>query len=188
MCQRGGMESRRAALALILVVFLSATAQAQPASGPTALTPPAPTPPVESTWQPSYRSHLILADAVAGLLLAAVYSQDSAGLEVSWVLTYMLAAPAVHMAHRNAGRVFGSMAVRFTLPLLLIVLGDSLDGANEGLLIGVGTATVFDWVVLGGAKGATRAPAPKPGITVTPTYALSREGQPTVGLGVTGWW
>lgn len=128
-----------------VVVRPAATALAPVSTAPAA---PAPTPqPVyEKVW---YGHQTLIADGVFfGTLMGGVAAR-SGGVTTAGYLGFLLATPILHMAHGNVGPGFGSIAVRFFLPLLTLGAG-AIAGVIVGGTSGSGSFDRF----LDGANGA----------------------------------
>lgn len=176
---------------------------------------PAPTPPVvqqppppkpeqpryEETW---YGYQTITVDALSLGLLVAGTASRSGSLALGGYLGFLLGTPIVHMVHGNIGAGFGSMGLRFLVPLIgmgvgavagLIIggtggsgdldsFGRGANGAISGLviggLIGTGGCILIDAAGFAYTKervddhASKLTPRGRMGLTVTPTLRVER--------------
>lgn len=139
----------RAALGILVVVCLTATAHAQPGNTPPAGPPPPATyvPPAAPYGAPvqtrtdSYPLSIVGVDALAGALVmigaialvsgAIDGDEDSAGVGVALMIggggVYAFGPAYVHVKHKNNSSAWKSVALRLGLPMLGGMLGNALD-------------------------------------------------------------
>jgi hypothetical protein len=146
----------------------------------------------ETRWY-GYQNMLAdLGGVVIGGLAISAQSGELAGLAVA---TYAFGSPAVHWAHGNVGKGFGSLGLRIVAPAVGAGLGcladnshgdyGCLGGLAGGVLVGTLAAVVVDYAVLAD-EDVPRGAAARP--RLTPRVALVPESghlMPSVGLGGT---
>jgi hypothetical protein len=137
---------------------------------------------------PWYGWQLMAADAVAaGLLFAPVSDQLGPLARGMGMITLLMDAPIVHMAHRNSGAASLSLA---RLPLLLLgrllggLAGDLVCSQTDcahtapliGAVVGVGPLIIYDWVTArrpGQLFYATTPAPPRPAVPRLGGWALT---------------
>lgn len=87
-----------------------------------AVTPPPLDGPREAETEPSYRWQIGVADAGSLALLFSFTEHGSLG----GGLLYLLGGPVIHLAHGEAGRAVGSLALRAALPIAGAFVGGAL--------------------------------------------------------------
>jgi hypothetical protein len=148
--------------------------------------------------EPSYRFHLVVADAAA---LALTLTTTKAGV-LAGASIYLFDGLIIHGSHDHVGRGFGSLALRAGLPVLATMVGGAIwwrgqdarcragepdycsdDEVNVGALYGLGLgilgAMVIDTAFL--ARPATVHK--RAAVTWTPRLSATRDH---VALGITG--
>lgn len=160
-----------------------------------AMTPP---PADRDETEPSYRTHIVVADLIA---LGLVVTRTKAGL-LAGTSIYLFDGLIIHGSHDHAGRGFGSLALRAGLPILAAIVGSSIwwsrqdprcrngdsdfctdDEFNVGGLYGFGLgllgAVVIDTALLARPATVHRRPA----VTWSPRVSATRDH---VAFGITG--
>lgn len=137
-----------------------------------------------------YGGQIVLAD-LAGLLGAIVVgtTTDNAGLGLGM---YLLAAPAVHLAHGKPGTAAGSLLLHIGAPIAGAFLGLALGstactggdfdfcgvgGLLLGGLAGMAGATTID------AVGLARKTPDSRSASLVPIVNVARSGSTTIGIG-----
>jgi hypothetical protein len=109
---------------------------------------PPPQAPEEPVLVESYRATTLVMDGVAVVLVAAGEDSSLIGIPL-----YVLGPPIVHMTKGRPGRAVASLAMRVGLPLLGVVIGDSIPqdcgptgdcmtAPSMNVVIGLGTGIV----------------------------------------------
>jgi hypothetical protein len=139
----------------------------RPAPAPVVVPPPAPTQqaPVATTPAPApaplpakveapqyekvwYGYQTLIADGISfGTLVGGIASR-SGGVITAGYLGFLFVTPIIHMVHGNVGPGFGSIGIRFLLPLMSLGVG-----AIAGLITGGSSGGGFDKFA-NGASGA----------------------------------
>lgn len=185
---------------LLLAVFGVLVAQAisiAPARAQPGLVPAAPATPAPASQGHTERyGYWVAAVDVAGF--AATVATD----DLTFVAgTYLLAAPAMHLFHGNAGVALGSLGVRAGSVMVGIMVGAALsdcgwqdanycmpDRRPAGMIIGAGAGVLIDWLLL--AKKTTREEPPPPALlragSVRASPELRIDGTGTMVLGLRG--
>lgn len=177
------MRSRVPVLVFLIATATTTLARAeQPALS---TTPAAP-----ETTRVSFGWEIVAADL--GTLALATAVAESTG-ESRLFLAYPLAAPLVHLAHRDPAGAAGSFALHLTAPVAGALVGYQLSKASchpEDLLCGLGgmglgllgglvTATVVDATFLAHVDRPVSRPARN---LPTPTVALAPGGGFVLGV------
>jgi hypothetical protein len=140
----------------------------------------------------SYRTTTLKPDGVAlGLAVAGIATSESS-LGFLGAGTYAVGAPLVHLTKQRYGRALASVALRVGLPLLGVLIGDSIprdcpagDCMTGSRAVGIGfgagvvTAIALDTIFL--AQGDP--PPRRPQTAWSPVAAPTRGG---LALGVAG--
>ena len=181
----------RLALPVLLVAAVVAPARADEAPAPI-------TPLVTTEADPFARWYgwqTLLADAAGiGASIGCAQMLANTDGELACVTPFLLASPAVHMAHGNPGRSAISFAVNLVLPVGGAAIGaamadcgkdEFLCGLSEtglGLLVGLTAAmTVYAVIAFEDAEAPRRTAARQPALL--PTVALTSGG---AGVGLAG--
>ncbi len=144
-----------------------------------------------STW---YGWQTLFADFAAVGIAAATTRPGSA---YPGAITFLLAAPLVHLANGNAGGSAWSLGLRLGLPASLALLGAAadtcgpqellcgLEGAAVGGLIGIVIASLVDATVLArtGAQRPAAEPSPSADAAGLQTFLVVDPRRGMVGLG-----
>jgi hypothetical protein len=131
-------------------VVVAPPAPTQPAP---VVTAPAPTPPPAKVEAPQYEKvwygyQTLIADGISfGTLVGGIASR-SGGVTTAGYLGFLFVTPIIHMVHGNVGPGFGSIGIRFLLPLMSLGVG-----AIAGLIVGGSSGGGFDKFA-NGASGA----------------------------------
>jgi hypothetical protein len=188
------MLHRRHLLALAITLAAALAATNASADEPVAAEP---TPAARETEWYGYQT--IATDAAAVGLASLSHAGKAAG-----AITYLIAAPVIHVAHGSIGKGVGDLGIRLVSPLtgalagLLLgglaggkdtnsfgVLGAEATGAAYGLIIGAGLASALDATVLArrevsaaNEKGAAPPPPARDAarVRVLPTVSPSSTG------------
>jgi hypothetical protein len=164
--------------------------------------------PEPSTVEHHYGSETLTADAIsAGVMVAGLFLPSTKGVVGSLGLGgYVLAAPAIHIAHGNPGRALGSLGLRLGMPVGLgadgVYVGVALVGkecngiqcfggfvvgailGGLGFLSGMVGASVLDGAVLARER-VPRSPVRTPALNVSPYVVPSQQGS-SFGLNAAG--
>lgn len=169
------MRVLRVGLVASLLCLLPSVARAEDRAAPVE------TEPHWYGWQP------LVADASAlTLTWAAVRATGDAGVPV--FTSYFIAAPVVHLAHKQWGAAAGSLALRLIVPITTAVIlqrdcsdyeGCELQSAATGFMVGMGVASLIDAFALSWEPKPTRSRSS----ALVPTAAVSKTG---VTFGLTG--
>jgi hypothetical protein len=186
------------------------TDEAVPCAAETpAIAPPAPDAQTLKTVEHTYGGETLTADGLSiGLIIASAVLPSTNGTITNIGLGgYLLAAPAVHLAHGNPGRALGSLGLRVALPVGLGVggfyTGYLLAGGGKGcngfqcygtvvvgallgltgVVVGMAGAMAVDAGVL--ARERVLAPSPARTLSVAPYFEPTRQGA-NVGLSAAG--
>ncbi len=176
-------------LLLIAAAVKPALADEEEPVAPLIATQPAPA----QTW---YGWQTLLADGagIAGFA-GCVNLLDNSDAEGICVVPFLLAAPAVHIAHGNPGRAGISFLLNGGLPIAGALIGaaaadcgngDFLCGLGEaavGLLIGVGVAATIDAAISFDSEAAPPRAVARRAPTLLPTVSLTSG---SAGLGLAG--
>jgi hypothetical protein len=170
-------------------------------------TPPGMTPPSHETAVPPlpqasadsdegerYGHYMLLADAATMSMSIAAESGEL------FLASYLLTGAVVHFANGEVGRGLGSIGLRAGLPLVGGLAGAAAaDGCSGelcglghiavGMMLGMGTALVVDWVALARKSGPERRHSKGTptmfrfaGVRANPTLAPTRKGGLAMGL------
>jgi len=195
----------------------------EPAPAPVVVPPPAPTQPATTAPAPApatpppakvevpdyekvwYGYQTLIADGVSFGTLVGGFAARSSGVVTAGYLGFLLVTPIIHMVHGNVGPGFGSIGIRFLLPLMSLGVG-AIAGVIIGGTSGSGSFDRFangangavNGAVIGGLIGAagcvaidagglafrkervdnrsiTRGPRPQPWFTLAPSLDVRKD-------------
>jgi hypothetical protein len=182
------------ALPLLLVTTAATPARAHEVDQETPVAPLIATQPDPiETW---YGWQTLLADGagIAALAGCATLLENKAG-QPFCVAPFLLAGPAVHLAHDRPARAVISFALNAALPITGALIGAAtadcgkdqfLCGLSEtglGLMVGLVAAMTIDAVISFDSEAAPPRPVARRAPTLLPTVALTSGG---AGLGLAG--
>jgi hypothetical protein len=190
---------------LIAILFTLATASSSARAEEASPAPVPPTPPA-AEGPGSYRLQVAAASAATlgslalGLSVEAKIDPLADVLMTAGFGGYFVAAPTVHLVHRNYGRAAASLGMRLVLPVVGGMVGASMATCHEGewlcglselgtgMFAGGVVASALDVAFLAGGSGHPErggerpAPTARPAVTVAPRLAAG-PNLAYVGLG-----
>lgn len=185
---------RAGAAVAVLLCASPRQARAQNASADAAAvpqSPAAPAAPDEPQWRTQwYGWQTLLADAAATTVL--LLPTKGSASDVSGAIgagLFVLGAPALHLLHGRGVVALGDAGLRLVLPLIGALVGaavatNSFEGPIDGLLVGMGCASVIDAALLAYARVRVEPDAVARGPHLRPVLGL-RSGGGVAGVGLT---